>query len=54
MRNQEQISVPLPSELRGYVRDVAQREYVSEAAVIRRLIAIAAGARQESQERPAA
>jgi hypothetical protein len=32
--NQEQISVPLPSELRAYVRHVAQREYVSEAAVI--------------------
>jgi hypothetical protein len=48
MRNQEQISVPLPAELREFVARVAERELVSQAAVVRRLVADAA--RQESRE----
>jgi hypothetical protein len=48
MRNQEQISVPLPAELREFVQRVAERELVSQAAVVRRLVADAA--RQESRE----
>jgi hypothetical protein len=42
MSNREQVSVPLPAELRSYVREQARREYVSEAAIIRRLVAEAA------------
>jgi hypothetical protein len=41
MSNREQISVPLPAELRAYVARVAELE-VTSAAVIRRLVAEAA------------
>jgi hypothetical protein len=42
MSNREQVSVPLPTELREYVARVAEREVTSQAAVIRRLVAEAA------------
>jgi hypothetical protein len=42
MSNLEQISVPLPPELRNFVRERAQQEERSVAAVIRRLVADAA------------
>jgi Arc/MetJ-type ribon-helix-helix transcriptional regulator len=45
--HREQISVPLPPELREFVREQARREYTSEAAVVRR--AVAAAARQDSR-----
>jgi hypothetical protein len=45
MSNREQVSVPLPAELRQYVLRIAEREVTSQAAVIRRLVADAA--RQE-------
>jgi hypothetical protein len=35
MSNREQVSVPLPAELREYVQRVAEREVTSQAAVIR-------------------
>jgi hypothetical protein len=51
MSNREQISVPLPADLRQFVRERAEREERSQAAVIRRLVAEAA--RQSRQERAA-
>ena len=36
MSNREQVSVPLPAELREYVQRVAERELIPQAAVIRR------------------
>jgi hypothetical protein len=47
----EQISVPLPPELRAFVVREAQREDRSQASVIRRLVAEAARAAQAG-ERP--
>jgi hypothetical protein len=41
MKNGETVSVPLPPELRDFVREQAEREDRSQAAVIRRLIAVA-------------
>jgi hypothetical protein len=38
----EQVSVPLPAELRAFVARVAEREERSQASVIRRLVAEAA------------
>jgi hypothetical protein len=48
MTNREQISVPLPPELRAYVQTVAEREDQSQASVIRRLVAEAAA--RQAQE----
>jgi hypothetical protein len=39
MSNREQVSVPLPAELRAWVRERAQIEDRSEAWVIRRCVA---------------
>jgi hypothetical protein len=47
MSHREQVSVPLPAELREYVQRIAEREVTSQAAVIRRLVADAA--RQDSR-----
>jgi hypothetical protein len=44
----EQVSVPLPAELRQFVRSVAEREERSQAAVIRRLVAAAARGEKRS------
>jgi metal-responsive CopG/Arc/MetJ family transcriptional regulator len=52
MSNREQVSVPLPAELRAYVQRVAEREVTSQAAVIRRLVAEAAR-KARSQEQAA-
>jgi hypothetical protein len=52
MSHLEQVSVPLPPELREFVRLVAAREERSQAAVIRRLVA--AAARQSEQQRASA
>ena len=46
MPNREQVSVPLPAELREYVQRVAERELIPQAAVIRRLVANAARGEQ--------
>jgi hypothetical protein len=43
----EQVSVPLPDDLRAYVRRQAEREDRSVASVIRRLVAEAAHAEGE-------
>jgi hypothetical protein len=51
----EQVSVPLPAELRQFVRSVAAREERSQAAVIRRLVRAAArhaGDEQDEEGRP--
>jgi hypothetical protein len=42
MSNLEQMSVPLPADLRQFVRQRAEEEERSMAAVIRRLVAEAA------------
>jgi len=39
MNNKNQVSVPLPSALRQYVAAAAEREMISQAAVIRRALA---------------
>jgi hypothetical protein len=49
MSNREQVSVPLPPELRAFVAREAEREERSQASVIRRLIAEAAR-RSQAQE----
>ncbi len=50
MSNCEQISVPLPAELREYEARVAAREMTSQAAVIRRLVAEAARNAQRQEQ----
>jgi hypothetical protein len=50
--NREPITVPLPPPLRAYVREVAERELIPQAAVVRRLIL--AAARSEQTEGKAA
>jgi hypothetical protein len=52
MSNLEQVSVPLPPELRQFVRLVAEREERSQAAVIRRLVAAAARQSEQREARP--
>jgi hypothetical protein len=53
MKNSEgAVSVPLPAELRDFVRQQAEREERSQAQVIRRLVAEAAR-RQRDGERAA-
>jgi hypothetical protein len=47
VRKAEQVSVPLPDDLRAYVRRQAEREDRSVASVIRRLVAEAAHAEGE-------
>src|SRR5262249_26141356 len=42
MTNREQVSVPLPPELRAFVARVAEQEDRSQASVIRKLVAEAA------------
>jgi hypothetical protein len=49
MSNLEQTSVPLPPQLREFVRSVAEREERSQAAVIRRLVADAARKAEQPQ-----
>jgi len=51
--NLEQVSVPLPPELRDYVALVAEAEDRSQASVIRRLIAAAAARQQRGDDRAA-
>jgi hypothetical protein len=51
MSNREQVSVPLPPDLRVFVQRVAEAEDQTMASVIRRLVA--AEARRPAQERPA-
>jgi hypothetical protein len=46
MSNREQVSVPLPAELREFVRRLAKQEDRSMASVIRRLVAAARKAEQ--------
>jgi hypothetical protein len=53
MKNREQVSVPLPAELRDYVERQAEAEDRSLASVIRRLVAEAAGAQTAAGERAA-
>jgi hypothetical protein len=48
----EQVSVPLPADLRQFVRQVAEREERSQAAVIRRLVAAAARRETTQEARP--
>jgi cytidylate kinase len=52
MTNREQLSVPLPADLRQFVERVAEREDRSLASVVRRLVA--AAARQSEQQRASA
>jgi hypothetical protein len=47
MKNGETVSVPLPAELRDFVREQAAREERSVAQVIRRLVAEAARRQRE-------
>jgi hypothetical protein len=49
MSNLEQVTVPLPPQLREFVRSVAEREERSQAAVIRRLVADAARKAEQPQ-----
>jgi hypothetical protein len=49
MSNLEQVSVPLPPALRAYVERAAEREMISQAAVIRRAVAREAAAARKSQ-----
>jgi hypothetical protein len=49
--NLEQVSVPLPPELRDFVARVAEAEDRSQASVIRRFVAEAARRSQQSRER---
>ena len=54
MTNREQVSVPLPAELREFVARQAALEDRSVASVVRRLIADAArGARADEGDRAA-
>jgi hypothetical protein len=54
MKNSEgSVSVPLPAELRDFVREQAEREDRSQAAVIRRLVAAAWKAQRDGGERAA-
>jgi hypothetical protein len=48
MSNLEQVSVPLPAELRVFVQRVTEQEDCSMASVIRRLVA-AEAARQSAR-----
>jgi predicted transcriptional regulator len=52
MSNLEQVSVPLPPDLRAFVEHQAERTERSMAFVIRKLIAQAA--RKSEQQRPGA
>ena len=49
MSNREQLSVPLPPNLRAYVARVAEQEDRSQAYVIRKLIAAAARKAKQPQ-----
>lgn len=49
MSNRDQVSVPLPAELRAFARRLAEQEDRSMASVVRRLVA-AAAAQQRSAE----
>jgi hypothetical protein len=49
MSSHDQVSVPLPPPLREFVRQVAEREERSQAAVIRRLVAAAARRQREGE-----
>ena len=49
MTNREQVSVPLPPDLRAYVARVAEQEDRSQASVIRKLIAAAARKAEQPQ-----
>jgi hypothetical protein len=53
MSSREQVSVPLPAELRAWVREQADREDRSEASVIRRLVAAEWRRSRDSGERAA-
>jgi hypothetical protein len=53
MKNRDQVSVPLPAELRAYVERRAEAEDRSVASVIRRLVAEAARAQAAAGERAA-
>ena len=53
MSNREQVSVPLPADLRAFVARVAEQEERSMAFVIRRLVAEAARAQADQGERAA-
>ena len=53
MSNREQVSVPLPAELREFVARQAALEDRSVASVIRRLVADAARAQAAQGERAA-
>jgi hypothetical protein len=53
MKNAETVSVPLPVELRDFVREQAEREDRSQAAVIRRLVAAAWRQARDRGERAA-
>ena len=54
MTNREQVSVPLPADLRAFVEREARREDRSVASVVRRLIADAARGKQSDQGERAA
>jgi hypothetical protein len=51
--SESSVSVPLPAELRNFVREQAEREERSQAAVIRRLVAQAWKAQRDGGERAA-
>jgi hypothetical protein len=53
MSNREQVSVPLPAELRAFVERQAEAEDRSVASVIRRLVAEAARTQAPEGERAA-
>jgi hypothetical protein len=53
MTNRQQISVPLPAELRAFVERQAEAEDRSIASVIRRLVAEAARTQATQGERAA-
>jgi hypothetical protein len=54
MKNSESsVSVPLPAELRDFVREEAERELTSQAQVVRKLVAQAWKARRDRGERAA-
>jgi Arc/MetJ-type ribon-helix-helix transcriptional regulator len=50
MRKREQISVPLPEELREFVERQAEAEYTSAASIVRRIIAAEQRRAQAEQE----
>ena len=51
MKNSEgAVSVPLPAELRDFVREEAERELTSQAQVVRRLVAQAWKAARDGKQ----